>query len=265
MNFGDLLGIKCKTYHKKVFKLNSFSKIIGKFAKITLFIERGDEYQLVFAGNENLLPTFKVQDDTLYIRQTPHLNRQGVLENQVLKIIIPASCELQECELFNKLGDIDLHKLNIEKLHAMCQEGELKVYNSKIEKTELKTNCGDLIVHSCTINDGFLAVYEGELKVLCSNLNEIKLDVTEGNIIMTDNTLRGGSSSLYEGNFTLTNVILKSDYIVNNNEGNNTAWNINVKRADLESTNGTSSMKAKLNPAGFILRMVTLDGDNLVK
>lgn len=265
MNFSNLLGIKCKAYNKKIFKLNSFSKIVGKFAKITLFIEKGNDYQLVFAGNENLLPTFKVQDDTLYIRQTPLLNKQGILANQVLKIIIPASCELQECELVNKLGNIDLNKLKIKKLHAMCQEGRLKVYSSRIEKTDLKTNCGDLIVHSCTINNGLLSTYEGEVKVLCSNLNETKLDVTDGNIIMTDNILRGGSSSIYEGNFILTNIILKSNYIVNNNEGNNTAWNVNVKKADLKSTNGTNSMKAKLNPAGFVLKMITLDGDNLIK
>ena len=265
MSFYDILGIKCKAYNKKVFKLNPFSNIVGKFTKITILVETGTDYKLIFAGNENLLPTFKVEDDTLYIEQTHRFNKQGILADQILKIIVPASIQLQNCQLFNKLGNINLIDLKIKELQINCHAGLLKVCHAEIEKADLKLDRGNLEIHSSRINLGLLSTYDGELKVLCSTLNDVNLNVTEGNIIMTDNILQGGSSQLYSGNFALTNATLKSDYSVKNSDGNNTAWNVNVKKADLQSENGNNTMKAKLNPTGFILKMIARDGDNLVK
>lgn len=265
MSFYDILGIKCKAYNKKVFKLNPFSNIIGKFTKITILVEAGEDYKLIFAGNENLLPTFKVEDNTLYIEQTHRFNKRGILANQILKIIVPATMQLQNCHLFNKLGNIDLINLKIKDLQVNCQAGLLRVCHAKIERADLKINRGNLAIHSSEINKGLLSTYEGEVKVLCSSLTDVTLDVTDGNIIMTDNTLKGGSSQLYSGNIALTNVTLKSDYGVKNNAGNNTAYNVNVKKADLQSENGNNTMKSKLYSTGFTLKMVTLDGDNIVQ
>lgn len=263
MNFCELFGIKCKTYSKKVFDLNPFHNIVGKFVKMTIFVETGTNYQLKFAGNENLLPTFTVENDTLYIQQNHRLNKQGILTNQILKIVVPSS--LNNCELFNKLGNVDLIGLETNKLNVKCNQGKVRILKSSIKNTSLKTNIGNITVRGSNLNNGSLSVYEGEIKISSSIVNEIKITITDGDILMTDNTLNGGLSELYSGNFTLTHGVLQNNYFVKNGDGNNTVWDVKLHNADLQVKKGHNVMHAKTLANGYTLKMIALDGDNIVQ
>lgn len=266
MFFSKLFANKEPQDIVKALVTQDFSAVKIKVNDLDIQLVAGEKFDVVFHGKENMLPAARVINHNLYIKQRGRLVRFSSWDNeQFLVITIPSEFGLDSVDIQTNEGNIELTAIRADRLWLKSSEGRVRIKQTTSPEANLESNDGHVTVRSSRIADGKLATFDGEIKVSGSQLLNMNLNISDGDIILTDNTIEGGSSTLKYGSFTLDHAVLKSDYQVKNIEGTNTAWSVNLKKAQVRTVNGQNNINIDPNPDGYILNLSTVDGDNVVQ
>ena len=232
-----------------------FNELKIKLSSGDVTVEQGERFAVNFIGKRHYLPIVQLENGKLQLKQRINLIDNGEAH---LKVLVPADVTLDR-------RDIEIVDTKAEKAYLKSTEGRVRVRRVAIAESLLESTDGNVTVRNSDLADGKLATYDGEIKVSGSTLSQISLNVTDGDMNLTDVTIDGGSANLKAGNFTLDHAVFKSDYDINNIEGNNTVWSANLKYARVRTANGLNNISFDPQPSGVILTMTTVDGDNVVE
>ena len=239
-----------------------FNELKIKISNGDVTVEQGEHFAVDFIGKRHYLPAVQLENGKLYLKQRINLIENG---DAHLKIVVPADATLDRLDVQTNSGDIEVVDLKAEKAYLKSTEGRVRVRRVAIAESLLESTDGNVTVRNSDLADGKLATYDGEIKVSGSILSQISLNITDGDMNLTDVTIDGGSANLKAGNFTLDHAVFKSDYDINNIEGNNTVWSANLKYARVRTANGLNNISFDPQPSGVVLTMTTVDGDNVVE
>lgn len=239
-----------------------FNELKIKLSSGDVTVEQGERFAVNFIGKRHYLPIVQLENGRLQLKQRINLIDNGEAH---LKVLVPADVTLDRLDVQTNSGDIEIVDTKVEKAYLKSTEGRVRVRRVAIAEALLESTDGNVTVRNSDLADGKLATYDGEIKVSGSTLSQISLNVTDGDMNLTDVTIDGGSANLKAGNFTLDHAVFKSDYDINNIEGNNTVWSANLKYARVRTANGLNNISFDPQPSGVILTMTTVDGDNVVE
>lgn len=242
-----------------------FNKLKIKFPIGNITVGESEEFAVTFCGKQKYLPTINLVDEKLIIKQKTKIGEIGDKSLPDLTITLPVDTPLDQIDIQTNSGNIELIDVKAEKAYLKSNEGRVRVRRVAIAETLLESTNGNITVRNSDLADGKLASYDGEIKVSGSTLSDIGLNITDGDMNLTDIKLEGGSANLKAGNFTLDHAHFKSDYQIKNIEGSNTVWNANIKYAHVRTANGQNNVSFDPNPAGVVVSMTTVDGDNVVE
>ncbi|WP_276804471.1 DUF4097 family beta strand repeat-containing protein [Lactobacillus hominis] len=247
------------------FDLRAFSSLSTKLTECNVVLEVGSEFKASFVGKESMLPQIKQENGSLSFKQKTHLVQFSQNLEQVLTITVPKDHALNSLDLQTNEGNIEIVDLDGERMWLKSSQGRVRVRRSQASEALLETSDGNVTVRNSKLGDGKLTTYNGEIKVSGSTLADMHLSIANGNVSLTDSSIAGGDSQLKCGNLTIDHVHFDSDYFVKNIEGTNTVWSVNVKKAVFKTVNGQNVIENDPDPAGYILNMQTVDGDNVIQ
>lgn len=136
--------------------LENFINIDAEIATASVTIQVGAGFHISTHDiNPNRIK-IRVAEQTLFIRERkPHFHKKVYISRIKPKITItvPQAAELNEVQLNNFAGSIDLAGLNMQQLEVRANAGSLKLQDVTIQnKAEMVLDAGSLSINHCKMN-----------------------------------------------------------------------------------------------------------------
>ena len=136
--------------------LENFSNIDVEIAASGVSVQVGSDFHIsTYDINPDRIK-IRVVEQTLFIRaRKPHFNKKVYIRKikPKITITIPQAAELNEVQIIDFAGNIDLAGLNMQKLDVRANAGSLKLQDVTIQnKAEMVLDAGSLYINHCKMN-----------------------------------------------------------------------------------------------------------------
>ena len=136
--------------------LENFSNIDVEIAASGVSVQVGADFHIsTYDINPDRIKICVVEQ-TLFIRaQKPHFNKKVYIRKikPKITITIPQAAELNEVQIIDFAGNIDLAGFNMQKLDVRANAGSLKLQDITIQnKAEMVLDAGSLYINHCKMN-----------------------------------------------------------------------------------------------------------------
>ena len=136
--------------------LENFSNIDVEIAASGVSVQVGSDFHI---STHDINPDrikIRVVEKTLFIRaRKPHFNKKVYIRKikPKITITIPQAAELNEVQIIDFAGNIDLAGFNMQKLDVRANAGSLKLQDITIQnKAEMVLDAGSLYINHCKMN-----------------------------------------------------------------------------------------------------------------
>ena len=136
--------------------LENFSNIDVEIAASGVSVQVGSDFHIsTYDINPDRIK-IRVVEQTLFIRaRKPHFNKKVYIRKikPKITITIPQAAELNEVQIIDFAGNIDLAGFNMQKLDVRANAGSLKLQDITIQnKAEMVLDAGSLYINHCKMN-----------------------------------------------------------------------------------------------------------------
>ena len=136
--------------------LENFSNIDVEIAASGVSVQVGSDFHIsTYDINPDRIK-IRVVGKTLFIRaRKPHFNKKVYIRKikPKITITIPQAAELNEVQIIDFAGNIDLAEFNMQKLDVRANAGSLKLQDITIQnKAEMVLDAGSLYINHCKMN-----------------------------------------------------------------------------------------------------------------
>ncbi|KJY58481.1 MULTISPECIES: DUF4097 family beta strand repeat-containing protein [Lactobacillus] len=136
--------------------LENFSNIDVEIAASGVSVQVGSDFHIsTYDINPDRIK-IRVVEKTLFIRaRKPHFNKKVYIRKikPKITITIPQAAELNEVQIIDFAGNIDLAGFNMQKLDVRANAGSLKLQDIMIQnKAEMVLDAGSLYINHCKMN-----------------------------------------------------------------------------------------------------------------
>ncbi|WP_294879957.1 DUF4097 family beta strand repeat-containing protein [uncultured Lactobacillus sp.] len=136
--------------------LENFSNIDVEIAASGVSVQVGSDFHIsTYDINPDRIK-IRVVGKTLFIRaRKPHFNKKVYIRKikPKITITIPQAAELNEVQIIDFAGNIDLAEFNMQKLDVRANAGSLKLQDITIQNdTKIRLDAGNLDIYQCKMN-----------------------------------------------------------------------------------------------------------------
>ena len=136
--------------------LENFSNIDVEIAASGVSVQVGSDFHIsTYDINPDRIK-IRVVEKTLFIRaRKPHFNKKVYIRKikPKITITIPQAAELNEVQIIDFAGNIDLAGFNMQKLDVRANAGSLKLQDITIQNdTKIRLDAGNLDIYQCKMN-----------------------------------------------------------------------------------------------------------------
>ncbi|MQN00942.1 MAG: hypothetical protein DUD27_00990 [Lachnospiraceae bacterium] len=215
-----------KGNHKTLKKINVFSTAQISLHNADVAFISGDDYSLTYVGKESILPTYKVENGVLTVKDPA----TGKKPSGVLKVTIPDSLtELNEINVAAYTGDTCFgtkQKLAVNTISINSQDGDIVFGADKdlnVDTLTLNSKNGDIVFKSSdsmTADTATLYTENGDMTVSGADFNDSKMTSKSGDIIASNVSFKKSEVTSTNGDIRISTSDDLSSYTFNLNGGN---------------------------------------------
>lgn len=207
----------------------------------------GNDYELDMKQvGETYDFSYEIKDDTLYIKQKQILGKREAFtridqgEGDRVLITIPENTLIEDVEIVQEAGNVDLDNLQAKKCQIKNEAGDVEIDESKIEDLNIDAEAGNLDLQDSNIQLGKIRVEAGnvfienvETKSLeaisdAGNIifgkgmkGKVKARANVGNIMIKE---KENNNCQYDLKTDIGNIIRGEDDYFNNDEVDDEGW-----------------------------------------
>lgn len=148
--------------------LEAFHSIAVEAEVMDLSIVEGTEYSLNYKGTENLVISYRVENDVLVVTQKKKGNLVGI-NNAECILTVPQNTQLEKTNIKVDVGDIDIKGVDIKLLDAESDVGDITVESASLDHAVMGSDTGDMEVNNCSFVVMDISSEVGDVEVDSSN------------------------------------------------------------------------------------------------
>lgn len=135
--------------------LQKFENIDVNSNVMELTVKPGREFHIYSTyNNQRYMPEFDVKNGTLHVRQNFPKSHTGNINCKV-EITIPENTVLDNIDIKNNVGEINLKNFEAKEIKAETNVGEISVDSLDFNNLKLENNVGEISIHTLESSDKY--------------------------------------------------------------------------------------------------------------
>lgn len=155
--------------------LDAFEKMDFDTEVLSVDITEGEGYAISYTAKEKLVPEYRVENGTLYVKQEKVKGfKDGVGSKMHVVITVPKGICLKNIDICANVGDVKIEDIQTEQFSCDADVGNIEIRNSSLGEAEITADVGNIDIKKTKLQDTEMEADVGDI-----NLEDVELQNTQ--------------------------------------------------------------------------------------
>lgn len=164
-------------------KLEAFEKMDFDVELLGITIQEGEDYTISYTTQERLIPEYRVENGTLYVKQKDTIGMNFNYSGRMRVIVtVPQGVCLEDIKAESDVGDVNIEEVDTKNFTCEADVGDINAKHTCLGVTNITADVGDIDIQDAVLENANIYADVGDIDMRSVTLKDTEVRAEIGNI-----------------------------------------------------------------------------------